>query len=73
MVWLKEKYNSAISIEEKIRILTLSPLTVQETMTYFNCTKYLVDKSRKYRNTYGILPDIPHCSKGKCLTSLVGL
>ena len=46
-LWYGSKKNiiQQISIEEKIRILTLSPLTVQETMTYFNCTKYLVDKS----------------------------
>lgn len=72
MLMLKNKFNSTdISSDDKIQILTLSPLGIEETIDYFECSKYLVNKSRALRKQYGILPVIPHCSKGRVLTASV--
>jgi len=37
-------------------------------MQFFSTTHYMVSKSRKLRNKYGILPKIPKVSKGKVIT-----
>lgn len=70
-MWLKEKYNASSSYNEKVKILTLSPLNAKKTIEYFNSTAYLVAKSRRFRKEHGILPEIPHCSKGKSITNLI--
>ena len=68
MNWLKDEFQKTTSGEKRMKILTLSPLSISHTMQFFNTTKYMVNKSRYLRKEYGILPEIPKVSKGKILT-----
>jgi len=43
----------------------LSPYKIEETKNFFGATRYLVDKARKWKRMYGILPEVPTYSKGK--------
>ena len=49
----------------------LSPFTITKTMNFFGASRYLVDKSRKSKELFGILPVIPTYHKGKMLTNVV--
>lgn len=68
MKWLTEEYNVTSSYDKKMQILTLSPLSIHNTMKLFNTSRYMVDKSRRLRKEYGILPEIKKISKGKVIT-----
>jgi hypothetical protein len=65
---LVEKYRETKNPALKLQILTLSPYTIERTIHKFNSTKYMVNKARKLKNHYGILPEIPFMSKGKIVT-----
>ena len=65
---LVKAFHSTESKENKLKILTLSPFTIERTMEIFGTTNYLVKKSKKLKNEYGLFPDIPKISKGKVLS-----
>ena len=66
---LVKAFNSTSSFERKLKILTLSPYTINKTVEVFNTTHYLVKKSKRLKKEYGIIPDIPEVSsKGKVLS-----
>lgn len=68
MNWLVEEFKATQSHERKLQILTLSPLSINRTVQIFNTTTYMVNKSRKLRKDFGILPEIPKVSKGRVIT-----
>jgi hypothetical protein len=49
----------------------LSPFNIEETQTYFGASRYLVDKARKWRKMFGILPDVPTYSKGSKISASI--
>lgn len=57
MEQLLNKFMLALSVKEKIQILTLvaDSWTVQQTVTYFNTTEYLVKKARGLKSAEGVL------------------
>jgi hypothetical protein len=70
---LEELRNEFANSDYKRRqqILMLSPFTITKTMNFFGASRYLVDKSRKSKELFGILPVIPTYHKGKMLTNVV--
>ena len=67
MAELVEEFQRANN-KKKLQILTLSPFTIDKTIKIFNTTKWMVNKSRELKSLHGILPEIPHMSKGKVIT-----
>ena len=47
---LVKAFHSTESKENKLKILTLSPFTIERTMEIFGTTNYLVKKSKKLKN-----------------------
>lgn len=68
MAEIKERFNQETSYKEKLKILTLSPYSIRETMHYFNTTKYMAEQGHKMKSNHGVLPHLPEYSKGKALT-----
>ncbi|KAL7639220.1 UNVERIFIED_CONTAM: hypothetical protein RMT77_010754 [Armadillidium vulgare] len=68
---LKEEFNASTSYRLSLQILTLSPYNIEDTKTSFGATRYLVDKARKWKTMYGILPEVPSCSKGKRIETVM--
>ena len=66
---LVDAFHSTDSVDRKLKILSLSPYSLNKTMSVFQTHQYLVRKSRDLKNKFGILPEIPQTSKGKVLTS----
>ena len=64
---LVKAFHSTESYERKLKILTLSPYNIPKTINLFQTTEYLVRKSKRLKNEYGIIPDIPSMSKGKVI------
>lgn len=62
---LKKEFDASTSYKRRLQILTLSPYKIEETKNFFGATRYLVDKARKWKRMYGILPEVPTYSKGK--------
>ena len=54
--------------QRRIQILTLSPFSIRETMTFFGATEHMVKLARKAKQTDGILPAVSPFSKGKRLS-----
>lgn len=61
-------FNETDSYERKIKILSISPYSHRKTMNLFRATDYMVRKSREMKKKFGIIPEIPHVSKGKIIT-----
>lgn len=68
MMELKYAFNETNSYERKIKILSISPYSHRKTMNLFGATDYMVKKSREMKKKFGIIPEIPHVSKGKIIT-----
>ena len=68
MCELIEEFNKA-DHKKKLKILTLSPFSQEDTAEIFNTTKYMVKKSRELKNMYGILAEIPVMSRGNVIIS----
>ena len=64
---LVQAFHSTESYERKLQILTLSPYSDSKTIDLFQTSKYFVRKSKHLKKEYGIIPDIPHISKGKVI------
>jgi len=65
---LRDAYQSATNRERCFQILTLSPLSLHETMNFFQTTNYMVKLSRKIGAENGLLPEVPVLSKGKVIS-----
>lgn len=65
---LKHSFSESQSHQHKLQILTLSPYTIKETISFFETTEYMVKKSRSLKSEHGILPKIPLMSKGKVMS-----
>jgi len=52
---LKLKFKESNSHAERVQILTLSPHTIETTMSEFDATNYLVKTSRSIKKELGIL------------------
>lgn len=65
---LKHSFTESKSHQHKLQILTLSPYTIEETVSFFETTRYMVKKSRSLKSEHGILPTVPLMSKGKVIT-----
>ena len=68
---LKEEFNASTSYKRRLQILTLSPYNIEDTKTFFEATRYLVDNARKWKTLYGILPEVPSYSKGKRIETVM--
>ena len=68
---IKDRFDNEPSNTEKQRILTLSPLSIRETVRYFNTTKYMAEEASKLKAKYGILPVLEKTSKGKVITGKI--
>lgn len=66
---LIEAYKSTKNRSKKIQILSLSTAgSVSKTMELFGASNYMVKMSRTLKKEFGILPEVPHMSKGKIIT-----
>ena len=54
---LKQKFHNEINISQKIKLLTLVPVTwtIQETINEFKTTQYMVKQARALRDVKGVL------------------
>lgn len=59
---VKLKLAKGVNRKEKIRLLTLCPLswTIEESHKYFCVSRYYIRAARKVRRDYGVLGDMPH-------------
>lgn len=67
MEQLKAKFKEATSYAQKLQILTLSPFTIKRTEKEFGATNYMVKRSRRLKELFGIL-GLPEKKKGKNLS-----
>ena len=56
---LKRSFTESNSHAHKLQILTLSPYTIKETVTFFETTEYMMKKRHSLKREHGILPNIP--------------
>lgn len=59
---VKEKLSKGVCRREKIRLLTLCPLswTIEEGHKFFGVSHYYIRTARKVRREYGVLGEMPH-------------
>ena len=53
---------------KKLHILSLSPYGIEKTMEFFGASHHMVLTARSLKKDFGILPKVPHMSKGKVVT-----
>ena len=70
---LARAYKETNSRDRKLQILSLSPYTINKTIEKFETTNYMVKKSRKLKEEFGILPIVPGMSKGRVITEEIKL
>ena len=62
---LKHAFVETSDYRRRLQILTLSPLSIFETMKFFGVSRYMVKKSREIKKAYGIIPQVPTVSHGR--------
>lgn len=65
---LLEEYKKTDNYDKKLQILGISPYSIRNTAKLFNATEYMVRKSVKLKKQFGIIPAVPHMSKGKVIS-----
>lgn len=60
---IKQKLSLATGNQEKLKLLTLAPMTwtIAKTVAEFGESEYLVCRARDLRKDHGILPDVTYC------------
>lgn len=64
---LRDAYSDA-DRTKKLQILSLSPYGIEKTTEFFGASRHMVKTARSLKKDYGILPKVPHMSKGKVVT-----